>query len=284
MATGHIRARRLQTLTLVLTGVLAASLVGIVYLSVTSIPFIAVSPATDANFGTLNSCMLHALSERLGTAVSPDGTKLSAWSSAQLVECIGAEATPFPYSNVSLGAYDFSGALWVAVTSKDGGSELLLRREQQRFVEHGAVSPIAMVGTAWGLLAVDASGQVISVSSSGEVSATRQLPLTRHVQLAASADGQWVALWSGGRFAVVNAHTLESTPAEVACPVRQVWWRTSGPLMVVDCIDITLEVNALTSESALLEPRQRVPSTLLGVAGIYMEPCDVLACSAEPPR
>lgn len=278
--------KRLQSLTLIVTVGLAVALGGITYLSVTSLPYLATSPTTDPSFGALNACLLSAVPERLGFAVSRDAKSVAAWSPRQLAVCAGTPpvATLFPRTGLTQAAWDGTGALWVASAMGDGGPSSLLRLEAGQFVERGAFSPSALVGTATGVVALEPSGQLIALAANGEVSATRSLPFSRHVQLQTSSDGALVALNGEGRFAVVDALTLNSTPAEAACSVSQVWWRAGAPLLVVECVELSLEINALNSESALAEPRRRVPSTLVGPSGLYVQSCDVLPCTVEPPR
>lgn len=273
-------------MTLAVTVVLAVALGGIIYLTATSLPYLATSPTTDPTFGALNACLLPAVSERLGFAVSRDAKSVAAWSPRQLVVCAGAPPSPtaFPLTGITQATWDGMGALWVASAPMDGGPSHLLRLEGESFVERGAFAPAALVGTAQGVVALEPSGQLIALSAEGEVSATRALPTSRNVALQTSGDGALVAISGGGRFAVVDAVTLKSTPAEVPCPVQHVWWRPGLPLLVVECFDLSLEVNALNSQSALVEPRRRVPSTLAGPAGMYVQSCDVLPCTAEAPR
>lgn len=278
--------KRLQSLTLVVTVGLAVALGGITYLSVTSLPYLATSPTTDPVFGAHNACLLSAVPERLGFAVSRDGASVAAWSPKQLVVCSGTPptATLFPSTGITQATWDGAGALWIASGGVDGGPSALLRLEGGAFIERGAFSPAALVGTAHGVVGLEPSGQLIALSTTGEVSATRALPSSRGVQLQVSGDGALVALFGGGRFAVVDAATLQSTPAEAPCPVQKVWWRAGSPLLVVECVDLSLEVNALDSQSALLEPRRRFPSTLVGPGGTYVQSCDVLPCTVEAPR
>lgn len=280
------RARRLQALTLALTVALAVGLGGILYLSVTSIPYLATSPSTDPVFGALNTCLLGAVPERLGFAVSRDLTRATAWSSSRLVECAGTPPTPtvHPLGGVTLGTYDGTGALWVASASLDGGPRGLLRLEHGQLVERGALAPTAMAGTASGVVAVDGDGRLVSLDGSGAVSATRELPMQRGVHLVVNAEGTLVAVHGGGRFAVVDATTLASTPAEVPCAVAWVWWRPAVPLVLVECVDLAVEVNVLDSQSALMDPRRRTRSELSGPKGVYVTSCDVLPCSTEAPR
>lgn len=278
--------KRLQQLTLALTVVLAVALGGITYLSVTSLPYLATTPTTDPTFGAHNACLLGAVRERLGFAVSHDGARVAAWSSRELVECAGAPpvARTFPRGGVTLGTYDGEGALWVATSGVDGGLPTLARLEGDAFVERGALPAAALVGTARGVVVLEPSGELLSVAASGEVSASRVLPSSRGVTLQASADGALVSLVGGGRFSVVDAVTLQSTPAEVPCPVRHTWWRPEGALLIVECLDIVIELNAHDSQSQLLQPRRRVPSTLVGPSGVYVQACDQLPCSVEAPR
>ncbi|MBL8915636.1 MAG: hypothetical protein JNM17_33365 [Archangium sp.] len=289
------RSQRLQLITLALTGVLTAALGGIIYLSITSIPYLAVSPATDPAFGRLNACLLAAVPERTGWAVSRDLSTAAAWSTNKLVVCGGVDprspagspaeviAAPHALTGVTLGAFDGSGALWISQSGGDTESPRLMRFDGKQFVERGHFAPAALVGTANGVVALETQGQLIALAADGAVTATRALPLQRGVHLTVNSEGTHLALFGGGKFAVIDAKTLESTPAEAPCPVSWVWWRPGSPLLLVECVDIAIEVNAIDSRSTLLEPRQRIRSTLSGPTGVYVQSCDVLPCSATPP-
>lgn len=285
MTQQRTRNKRLQQLTLLLTVVLAVALGGILYLSVTSLPYLATSPTTDPQFGALNACLLSAVPERVGFAVSRDGARVAAWSTKDLVECAGAppqQTVLFSRPAVRLATYDGNGALWISEGGGEAGA--LLRLEAGEFVERGTLNASGLVGTAQGVVVLESNGNLVAVSASGDVTATRALPSARGVTLQTNAEGTHVAVWGGGRFAVIDAKTLESTPAEVPCPVRQAWWRPAGPLIVVECLDIAIELNALTSESSILQPRRRVASTLVGPGGTYVQACDMLPCTVEAPR
>ncbi|PZR05363.1 MAG: hypothetical protein DI536_32330 [Archangium gephyra] len=277
---------RLQAFTLALSIALAAVLGAIVYLAVTSLPYLATSPATDPVFGALNSCLLSAVPERVGFAVSRDNARASAFSHSRLVECAGTPpvATTWERAGLTHAAYDDEGALWVSTSSDDAGEAALLRLEGGTLVERGPLRATAVVGVRGGVVALAADGSLVSIAGDGSVRARRELPSARNVNLAANADGALVALWGGGKLTVVNAGTLESTPAEVACSVSRVWWRPEAPLFLADCLDISVEVHALTSHSALVDARRRVPSTLTGPGGVYVQACDGLPCSVEAPR
>lgn len=271
---------RAQQVTLAVSVVLAVSLGVIIYFAVTSLPYLAVSPSTDPRFGALNSCLLPAAPERVGFAVARDASKAAAFSTSKLVECTGSPpvAATYELPGVTLAAYDGAGVLWAATR------EALFKLEHGAWVEHGRFPTSALVGVAFGVVVLHDDGTLASLRSDGSVSATRQLPAARGVRLAANADGALVAVWGGGKLSVVNSVTLEPTRAEVACAVREVWWRPEAPLFVAECFDMTFEVNAFTSESALLQARRRAPSTLVGATGEYVTACDVLPCSVEAPR
>ncbi len=274
--------QRLQSLTLALSVVLAVALAGIIYLSLTSLPYLALSPTTDPVFGKLNACMLAAVPERLGFAVSRDASRVTAWSPSAVAECAGLPplSREFPFSGVTHGTYDGTGALWLASAAPDGGPSILRRFSDGAWTERGVLAPAILVGTAQGVVALEPSGELIALSASGEVTATRMLPVTaRDIQLQTSGDGKWLALWGNGRFAVIDAVTLKSTPAEVPCPVINVWWRADALSLVIECVDLSLEVNALGAENKLAQPGKRIPSTLVGLGGPSFQSCDVLPCS-----
>lgn len=271
---------------LALTVALAMALGAIVYLSVTSLPYLAASPTTDPAFGALNACLLEAVPQRLGFVVSADATRAAAWSPGHVAECAGTPPAPtrFEVPGVTLAAYDREGALWLAGPPRDGGAPVLRRLEGGLLVEKGALTATALAGTARGVLALDAAGQLVSVSTAGDVLATRALPGPRAVTLAVSADGQLASLVGDGRFAVVRVDTLEQTPTRASCPVLRAWWRPGTARVVVECEDLALDLDALGSEGTLVDATRRVPSVLLGPAGLYVQACDQLPCSAEPPR
>lgn len=272
-------------MTLALTVVLAVALGGIIWLSVTSIPYLATSPTTDPEFGALNACLLTAVPERVGFAVSRDGTRAAAWSTSTLAQCDGAPpvATTHAFTGGTIGTFDGERRLWLAQDSADAGGARLVMWNGTELVERGSFAPAALAGTAKGVVAMDPAGQLVAISGDGTVTATRALPGQRQVQLVSDATGRMVALFGGGKFAVVDATTLDSTAAEAPCPVRWAWWRPDSPLVLVDCVDITVELNAIDSRSMLVDARQRIRSTLLGPGGRYVQACDVLPCSATPP-
>ncbi len=274
------RRARAQQVTLALSVVLAVALGAIVYFAVTSLPYLATSPSTDPHFGALNACVLAALPERVGFAVSRDASRVTAFSPGRLVECAGTppQATVHERAGVTLAAYDATGALWTATAAG------LWQLGAAGWVERGHAGVSALVGAAFGVVALEADGTLVALKADGSVSATRALPSSREVKLATNADGALVALWGGGRLTIVNSVTLESTRAEVGCAVRNVWWRPEPPLFLADCGDLTFEVHALTSESALMPARARSTATLSGPGGLYVTPCDALPCTTETVR
>lgn len=268
---------------LALTVVLAVALSAIIYLAVTSLPYLAVSPTTDPAFGALNACLLEAVPERLGFAVSADGLRAAAWSSSRVAECSGSPPVPrvFEQQGVTLGAYDFHGDLWLAGPHEAGPA--LFHLEAGALITRGHLDAAALVGTARGVAVLDTSGQLSSLDAEGAVLATRGLPVRRDVTLATNADGTLIALLGGDRFAVVDAASLEPTRVEPPCPVTRLWWLRSPTRLVVECPELAVELDAVSGEGSTADARRRVTATLLGAAGLYVQPCDQLPCSAEPP-
>lgn len=271
---------------MVVSVVLAVGLGGIVYLSSSSLPYLASSPTGDPAFGALNGCLLAAMPERVGFAVSRDGKKAAAWSTSKIALCEGEPPTAVSWerAGVTLGAFDHSGALWISQDGHDAGPTGLWRLEAGDFVERGAFSAAALTGTREGVVAVDPLGQLVAIGADGTLFATRPLPMQRNVHLVTDAGGTMVALFGGGKFSVVNAKSLASTPAEAPCPVKWTWWRPGSPLLLVECTDLTFEINAIDSTSQLMEPRRRIHSTLVGADALYVQACDQLPCSATPPQ
>ncbi|MBL9039231.1 MAG: hypothetical protein JNG84_11995, partial [Archangium sp.] len=76
---------RVQPVTLVLSMALAATVVSLLYLAVTSLPYLSTSPTADPTFGTVNACLLRAVPSRVGFAVSFDAGSAAAWNHERLV-------------------------------------------------------------------------------------------------------------------------------------------------------------------------------------------------------
>jgi hypothetical protein len=270
------RRRRPQvTLASLLTVGLAVALGFIIYLSVTSLPYLAVSPTTDPVFGALNACVLEGLKERTGFAPSRDATRLAAWSPTALVVC-GPDETS-PGRTLAL----------PGITAGASRPRLLVLRGGDEPADLGELPVQALAGTREGVVVLEPTGLLAALTQKGEMVGTHQLPPgdVRAATLASSADGDRVAVAvGGGVFALTSRLAL--TRAESPCSVESLWWLAEGHQVLVSCagesaLALTLEVDTGQTEAA--PARLRVRSTLVGPAGVWFQPCDVLPCSAEPP-
>lgn len=274
---------------LLLTAVLAVALGLIIYLSVTSLPYLAVSPSTDENFGALNACVLEKLKERTGFALARDGNRLVAWSSESLVDCtFNAPASPLEaISGVTSGAFDGHGGLWLSLESSDTNFPGLSHRlpNGSKF-EVPNVSAQALVGTSDGVIVLEPSGLLVSLGESGDVRGSYQLPVTdvRGAVLSSSFDGERVAV-------VINAAVFAFTSqlkllrAQSPCEVQSAWWAAQAHRLILECstsLALTLEVDTGRSETAPQRPRVR--STLMGSPKVWVQVCDVLPCTAPAPE
>jgi hypothetical protein len=274
---------------LLLTVALAVALGLIIYLSVTSLPYLAVSPTTDENFGALNACVLEKLRERTGFAVAPDGRRLVAWSSQSLVDCSATttNAALESVAGLTAGAFDGHGGLWLAHEGSEAGFPGVThhpRAGAPREVPN--VSAQALVGTSDGVIVLEPSGLLVSLGETGDVRGSYQLPVSdvRGAVLSSSFDGEQVAVVFNAAVFVFTAQ-LKLLRAQAPCEVQRAWWAAHAHRLILECstsLALTLEVDTGRSEAA--PQRQRVPSVLLGPAPVWVQVCDVLPCTAPTPE
>lgn len=282
------RRQRFPLSTLLLSLGLAAVLGVTLYLAITSLPYLALTPTTDPVFGALDQCLLQAVPERVGFAVAADAKSAAAWSPTTLARCTldGGAAATWTMPGLAVGAIGGDGALTVSQAAADGGVSGLFVFDGLAPRRLGELRPTALVGVRGGVVALEPPGRLVSFSASGEVRALRDVALSPGARLFASGDGTRVAVLAGGGFLVVDAASLEAVRAEAPCVVENWWWRPTGHAAVVECGPgaswaLALDVDTGASETA--PARARVPSMLLGEAGVYVRPCDGLPCTAEPP-
>ncbi len=287
------RARRRPQVvlaSLLLTVALAVALGFIVYLSVTSLPYLAVSPSTDPAFGPLNACVLGALPERTGWASSRDARTVAAWSSDALVVCGPSQPTPertWRAAGIIAGAFDAHGALWVAAQASDAAGATLWVLEG-RAAPRPMTSALAvqtLAGTSHGVVVLEATGRLTALDATGAVAGATELPAgdLRAANLLSSGDGERVAVVVGGGVFVLDA-SARLLRAEAPCNVQSMWWLAQGHTALLQCagaLALRYDVDTALAEAA--PARARVPSTLVGPAPLWAQPCDVLPCSAEPP-
>jgi hypothetical protein len=275
---------------LLLTVALAVALGFIVYLAVTSLPYLAVSPSTDPAFGSLNACVLNTLPERTGWALSRDAQRLAAWSSDSLVICGSAQQTPertWRQPGVTAGAFDAQGALWVAAQPSDAAGATLWVLEGSAAARPmtSTLAVQTLAGTSHGVVVLEATGRLTALDVAGAVAGAAELPPGdfRAATLHASADGERVAVVVGGGVFVLDA-SLHLLRAEAPCTVESMWWLADGHVALLQCSGtLTLRYDVDTAHADAAPSRARVPSTLVGPAPLWAQPCDMLPCSAEPP-
>lgn len=296
MAIHRPPARLSQPLTtFLLSAVLAVVLGGVVYLVTFSIPLLSVGPQTDAHFGTLNACLFRELpQDRVGFAVAPDGKTALTWSPERAVRCTdepagGASPRALAVSGITSAAFDFQGTLWLATRPSAGRSTGLWKVRGDGNPEPlGELAPLALAGTAHGVVALEGSGRLSALSPDGQASGLAQLPAVpgADAQLSVSADGERVAVIARGGLVVYDAARLRLVRAEGPCDVREGWWATEGHRMILSCGpqgDFALYLDVDSGEREAAAATRRVRSVLVPQPRLYAQACEQLPCTAPQP-
>lgn len=273
------------------TVALAAGLALVIYLAVTSLPYLAVSPSSDPSFGALNACVLGALSERTGFAVSRDGARVAAWAPHRLVECARGDASPgrtWRVQGVSAGAYDDASTLWFTQQSSDADRPRLWAWS----VADEAPRPLAsldvqaVVGTARGAVVLEPSGQLTALAADGSAEGASSLPApdVRGASLSTSADGERVLVVAFGAAYVLSARA-ELLRAEAPCTVAFAWWldQHRARLSCAPSGSLFLTIDLDTGRTEVAPRAPRVPSQRLGPGETWVQACDLLPCTAPAP-
>lgn len=270
-----------------MTVALAAAIGGILYLSVTSLPFLAISPTSDATFGALNECLLREAPQRVGFTTGRDARRAAAWTTDVVALC--AEGTPprtWRLPGATVGAFSAHHVLWLSARGADAGPSGLFRLDsgQPRLV--GDITAQALTGTAAGVVALEASGRLTSLDDDGRVLAVYDVPPAGEATLTSSGDGERVAVQFGGGLFAFDARTLTPLLAEAPCGVEALWWLRGGHHVRLTCgpdASWALDVDVDTGAREAAPQRTRAPSTLIGPEGPWVQPCDVLPCTAPEP-
>ncbi len=285
-------------LTLGVSLVTAATLGVVVYLASTSLPFMAASPTTDPVFGELNQCLLEAVpGPRVGFAVSSDGARAVAYGGAGLALCArdaavdaGTRASPrrFDVPGVTGAAFDFDDNLWVSTERERKGDPQLWRLGGARPERVGDFAPIALAGHARGVVALDATGRLVSLSPTGAALGAANLPSAPNLgaQLAVNADGSLVAVVAGTGLFVFRAGDLSAVLAEGPCEVEFLWWLPDPTRAVVACgpkASWALELQVGSTQRETAPAKDRIQAALVPRLGRYVQPCEHLPCSAPAP-
>ncbi|RJS18407.1 hypothetical protein DRW03_25110 [Corallococcus sp. H22C18031201] len=275
-----------------LTVVSSAALGLLLYVVSSSLPFVIVSPSSDTNLGALNRCLFRALGERtrLGWAVSPDASRAAVFGPRVVAVC-DLQGGLFREEVPGATALTFDGAqrLWVAAGHR------LLREEGGALRPVGDFSPpVSLAGHASGVLALDASGQLVSVSPEGAVLGQVMLPGPGG-RLSVGPGGTLATVVWGGWVLAYEARTLTPLlPARAPpCPVESLWWLDAPSEVLVACVAGTppdagapqasfiLDVRLGTSRAAPSRPR--APARRLLGRALYVHACDGFPCTAPAP-
>jgi hypothetical protein len=263
-----------------LTLIVAAGLGLLVAVTTTSLPYLVSSPTADPHFGALNHCLTAALKgPRLGWAVAPDASRAATFGAHAVALC-RAEGPPtvFPAPGASAITFDGDGRLWVATR------ERLLREEAGQLVPVGDLAPQALAGHASGVIALDAEGQLLSISPQGEVLGQATLPAPG--KLSVGPGGTLAAVVLEGGVVAFEARTLTPLRAESPCRVEELWWLDAPERVLLACgpgqaLALTLDLRTGQREEAprrFREPARRLPSRTL-----YVHGCEGLPCTAPAP-
>lgn len=274
----------MQTMTLLLSLALAATLGVLVYFSVTSLPYLASSPASDPTFGEINTCLMHGVpSGRVGFAVSFDAHSAATWSHSTVARCSGAVLQTWPIAGVTHLAFDMAGRLWATVDAADARVLLL---EGDAHQVRGDARAVQLAGVEDGVVVLEASGRLLSLKADGAVGGLIELGPLSAPTLSASADGRRVAVTTGGGLYAFESSTLLKVRSEAPCDVEFLWWLRDGHRTLLSCGPratwaISFDVDTAVQEVAALQGRVR--SVLAGPEGPWVQSCDVLPCTAIEP-
>ncbi|MEW5737569.1 MAG: hypothetical protein AB1938_01520 [Myxococcota bacterium] len=273
--------------TLALSVALAATVGAIIYLAVTSLPYLASSPTSDPTFGPLNECLLSNAPQRVGFAVGRDARRVAAWTNDAVVECAEARGPrTWRLQGATVGAYDGKGRLWLAARGAGEAQSGLFLLDGTETRAVGQLAAQALAGIRDGVVGLEPGGRLVSLHEDGRVTGTTELPSTEGAALTSSGDGTRVVVRVGGGLFAFDADTLALLRAEAPCQVQRLWWKKGSHRVLLACgpdESWALELDVDTGVAETAPPRARVDSVLVGPEGPWVQPCDVLPCTAEEP-
>jgi len=291
------RLRGHPGVTLALSLVVAAALALMVYLSTTTLPYLASSPTVDPLLGRLNQCLISALREpRTGFALAADGSQGASYGGQTLARCSAAgpgrfEPLVLALGNISQAAFDLEGTLWLATPAAGEGAPKLwrLRRGSAALEPAGEAAAVALAGHAHGVVVLDASGRILALASDGQALAYAELPAPPidGAQLASNADGTLIGLVAGDGLFVYRSADLSRVLAAAPCRAEFLWWCEDPARAVLSCEGGGKRTGlAVHLPDGQTEPVDLArPSRSAWVSGLrsYVRACDGLPCSAPAP-
>jgi len=273
-------ARALGPRSWALSLIIAAALGLLIAIATTSLPYLVSSPTTDPYFGALNHCLTGALhGPRLGWAVAPDASRAATFGARAVALC-GKQgpAAVFSAPGATAITFDGEGRLWVAT------GEQLLRQDADQLAPVGDFASIALAGHEAGVIALDAEGQLLSISLQGEVLGQAKLPAPG--ALSVGPGGKLAAVVVGGGVVAYEARTLIPLGAEAPCQVEGLWWMDTPERVMLACgpgRETALLLDLRTGERADAPRRSRQLARRLSGLALYVQGCDGLPCTAPAP-
>ncbi len=265
-----------------LTIAIAAALGLLVYVATTSLPYLISAPTSDPNFGTLNHCLSGLLEgPLLGWAVSPDGSRAAVYGSQAVAVCTRAGgARTLPLAGVRAVTFDGDSRLW---WSQPGA---LWREDGATAMRMGDFSPVSLASHTSGVLALDAEGQLVSVSPDGAVLGQVAVPPEANVRLSVGAEGAFAAVLTGDALQFYEARTLTPLPVQAPCAAEGLWWLERPERVLVRCASPAEHAFALDLRTSRYEPAKRplgMPARRLLGRPLYVHGCDGFPCTAPAP-
>lgn len=267
---------------------MSALAVGGVYLVLLAVPYLAVGPTDDPQFGPLNVCLRRALTQgSLGFAVSPDGRWAASYTGTQVGVCTTGDAAPrvLPLSGVTSSAFDFSNQLWLGTSPREGEKNNLWRwteKDEAPRPVHALV-PLALVPHEKGVVALESSGLLMSFDAEGNVLSEAQVAgaWPTSALLSANVDGSMVFVLAHGGLRTFQSRTLSPVSAASPCRASHAFWTLDKTRVHVLCEpeNVALEFTVTTGQFEPLPvfPKHGLPTLVPGLKK-YLQSCDNLPC------
>ncbi len=292
------RRQSLATTALTISVGVAATLGVAIYLVSTSLPYLVDSPAGDPQFGPLNRCLISQLREpRAGFAVAPGGLQVAAYGASSVAVCervgpaVDAGILPagvlLPLAGVTAASFDFEGTLWLSAAHGPRPELWAAPSPRGALRKVGDFAPVALVGLPSGVAALDASGRLASFTLGGPAPQFTAVPAGSSAALASNLDGNLLSVVTANAVHVLRSSDLSVVRSESACPAQFLWWLTVPTRALIACgpeagSTLLIDVGTGLKESAPAAKRPR--SALVPRLGSYVQSCDQLPCSAQPPQ
>jgi hypothetical protein len=292
------RGRRSSIPTTALAVSVAAATLGTaIYLVSTSLPYLVDSATADPQFGALNRCLIsHLRQPRAGFAVSPGGSVVAAYGASSIAVC-GTAALPsdggaapagllLPLAGITAASFDFEGTLWLAA-ARGPQPELWAAAASEPLRRVSDFAPVALVGVANGVAALDAGGRLALFSLRRALAHSASVASASNALLACNSDGSLFSVLTAKAIDVFRSEDLSLVRSESPCQADYLWWLPDRTRALVACgpsASGALLIDVISGERESSPPLNRPRSALIPLLGTYVQSCDQLPCSVRPPQ